>query len=107
MRGEDQRLPWLLPEVEVPRQVAEDGRPLPYVGPRIRPPVRPRIEPPALQEVVLDELDVRVEAKRLVVDQPAACVGADHQTGNAQPVAVLVDPRRHYVVIEPGPVVPG
>jgi hypothetical protein len=42
-----------------------------------------------------------------VVHQPAPCVGADHQAWHAQPVALTVHPRRHDVIVEAAPVVPG
>jgi hypothetical protein len=41
------------------------------------------IEPPALQEVVLDELHVGVEAERLVVDEALARVGTDDEARHA------------------------
>ena len=66
-----------------------------------------RVEPPAAEEVVLDELRVGVEAQRLVIDVAALRVRADHDPRYAQAVTVHVDPRRHDVVVETAPVVPG
>jgi hypothetical protein len=45
------------------------------------------------EEVVLDELEVGVEAEGLVVDEPAAGVGADDDARDPQPVAVAVHGR--------------
>ncbi len=45
----------------------------------------------AAQEVVFDELDDRVEAEPLVVNEARAGIGTDHERGNPDPVAVLVD----------------
>src|SRR5215212_6711334 len=74
---------------------------------RVRPTVRRRVESLSLQEVVLDELRVRVEAQDLVVDEATPSVGRDHDRGYPQPVAVPVDDRRRDVVVEAAPVVPG
>jgi len=71
-----------LAEVEVARQVTQLGRCFAHVRARIGTPVGGGIEAPAAQEVVLDELRVRVEAERLVVDVAALGVGADHQSRN-------------------------
>src|SRR5262249_56742230 len=98
VRAEDQRSPRLLLEVEVLDEVAEDRRAFTYVGPRIGTPVRLRIEPPPAEEVVLDELRIRVEAQRLMVDEPTPRVRADHEARNTKAVAVLVEARRNDVV---------
>ena len=68
MLRQDQRRPRLLVEVEVGDEVAEDGRVLADVGARVGAAVGRRVEALAAEEVVLDELDVGVEAQRLVVD---------------------------------------
>jgi hypothetical protein len=52
-----------------------------------------------VQEVVLDELQVRVEAERLVVDEAPARVRADDEPRYAEAVAVLVDVGRDDVVV--------
>src|SRR5919201_3325190 len=106
-RREDERRPRLLREVEVADEVPELRRALPHVGARVGAAVRARVEPLTLQEVVLDELHVCVERQRLVVDEAAPRVRADHEAGDAQAVAVLVHPRRDDVVVEAAPVVPG
>src|SRR5438094_2901693 len=77
MRGKKLSPPRLLPEVEVADEVAEDRHVLAHVGARIRAPVGGRIEPLRVQEIVLDELRVGVEAQDLVVDEPAPGVGRD------------------------------
>ena len=66
-----------------------------------------RIETRAAEEVVLDELQVRVERQRLVVDDPVLRVRADHHRRDAETVAEAIDVRRADVVVEATPVVPG
>jgi hypothetical protein len=88
-------------------EVAEHPFVLADVGTRVRAPVGARIEAGAAEEVVLDELQVRVEAQHLVVDVAALRVRADDDARDAQSVAVPVDARRADVVVEPTPVVPG
>ena len=68
VRIEDQRLPRRLVEVELLREVAEDRHVLPDVRARIGPAVGARVEALAVEEEVLDELEVRVEAEGLVID---------------------------------------
>ena len=94
-------------EVELAREVPEDRGVLAHVGPRIGALVRLRVEPLPAEEVVLDELEVRVETQRLMVDVPLLRVRADHETRHTQAVAVLVGFRRSNVVVEAAPVVPG
>src|SRR5207245_559322 len=55
-------------EVELLRQVAEFVRLLTHGRPGVRSAVGLRVEAGAAEEVVLDELQVRVEGERLVVD---------------------------------------
>ncbi len=88
------------------RQVAEHRHVLADRRPRVGPPVRRRVEPQTAEEVVLDELGVGVEAQDLVVDEAAPRVRRDQERGHPQAVAVLVDRRRHDVVVETAPVVP-
>ena len=88
------------------REVAEDLRVLPHVGRGSGRPSVVGFEPLAAEEVVLDELQVRVGAQHLVVDVAALRVRADHERRHAQPVAVRVDGRRLHVVVEAAPVVP-
>jgi hypothetical protein len=91
VQREDERWPRLLAEVKswamLPRIFAfsrtsgrESGRP------SVRGSIRL-----AVQEVVLDELEVGVEAEGLVVDVAPLRVGADHERRHAQPVALAVD----------------
>src|SRR5205085_8534366 len=68
VRRQEERAPRLLPEVEVLDEIAEDLRVLADVGATVRPPVGLRVDAPSVQEVVLDELEVGVEAEGLVVD---------------------------------------
>ena len=60
-----------LAEVEVGDEVPELGGVLPHVGAGVGPAVGEGVQPRAAQEVVLDELEVRVEREYLVVDVPA------------------------------------
>src|SRR6266550_34288 len=107
VRGQQDCGPGRLAEVEVRGQVAEDARVLADVGSRVGTAVRRGIQPGPAEEVVLDELVVRVEGQRLVVDVPRPGVRADDQGGHPEPVAVLVDPGRDHMVVEAAPVVPG
>ena len=77
------------------------------VGSRVGSTVGGRVEALAAEEVVFDELVVRVEAEGLVVDVAVFGVGADDDARDAEPVAVLVDRRGDDVVVEAAPVVPG
>ena len=61
-RQED-RLPWGLLEVEVRQQIAEDRHVVAHRGPRVGSPVGRRVEPLPVEEVVLDELVVRVKLR--------------------------------------------
>src|SRR3954447_3025257 len=81
-RLQQQRPPRPLREVEVVPQVAEQLGVLADGRARVGAAVRPRVEPRAAEEVVLDELQVRVEAQRLVVDDAAPRVRADHEPGD-------------------------
>ena len=95
-----------LVEVEVGGQVAEDPLVLANVGARVGAAVGLGIDATTAEEIVFDELGVRVEAQGLMIDVAALGVGADHDAGHAQAVAVLVDDRGHDVVVETAPVVP-
>src|SRR5436309_2345053 len=96
----------VLLEIEVPPEVAQPPRPFAHAGARVRSPVSTRVEALAAKEIVLDELQVGVEAQRLVVDVAPPRVRADHQPGNPDPVLLPADARRRHVVVEAAPVVP-
>src|ERR671930_182246 len=64
-------------------------------------------ETASAEEAILDQLQIRVERQRLVVDQTPLRVRADREPRYADPVAARVDARRDGVVVEPAPVVPG
>src|SRR6185312_5860212 len=70
MERQDERPARLLFEVEVLRKVAENLGALADVRPPIGPSVGARVDAGSVQEVVLDELEVRVLAQRLMVDVP-------------------------------------
>src|SRR5712691_9888167 len=80
-----ERRPGRLREVEIREQVAEAGCVLPHGRARIRATVELRVESRAPEEVVLDELQIRVEAQHLMVDVALLRVRADHEPGDAQP----------------------
>src|SRR5207247_1479122 len=82
-----------LREVEVAPEVAEDLRALPHVGPWVGPAVGRRVDALPVEEVVLNELQIRIEAQNLMVDVSALRVRADHEPRHAQAVAVRVDLR--------------
>src|SRR5207245_11029158 len=86
MQREEHRRPRGLGEVEVREEVPQDPGALANVGPGVRPPVGPRVEALAAQEVVLDELQVRVEREDLVIDVASLRVGADHDPRHAEAV---------------------
>ena len=68
MPGQDQRGQGGLVEVEVGGEVPQLRVRVAHVRPRIGTAVGPGIKALTAQEVILDELDYRVEAERLVVD---------------------------------------
>src|SRR3954454_2384089 len=84
---QDQRTPRRLAEVELAPEVAELLGVLPDVGARVGAAIGGRVQPLAAEEVVLDELQVRVEAQRLVVDLALTGVRADEQAGDPHAIA--------------------
>src|SRR5215510_2606747 len=76
-RVQDHRLSRLQVEIELVGEVAEDGDFLTDRRTRVRPPVGRRIEALPAEEPVLDQLQVRIERQRLMVDVSLACVGTD------------------------------
>src|SRR5262245_45921913 len=68
LRIQDQRRTGRLIEVELQGQVAQDRHPFPNGPTRVRPAVRRRVQARTAQEAILDQLEVRVERQRLVVD---------------------------------------
>src|SRR5207248_11276483 len=90
-KREEERRPRLLVEVEVLREIAEDRLVLADVRATVGAAVGLGIEPPATEEVVLDELEVGVEAEGLVVDVALLRVGAYHERRHAQSVSLAVD----------------
>jgi hypothetical protein len=69
--------------VELGREVSEDGRVLAHVWAWVGTTVRKRVDAGSSEEVVLDELQIRVEAQGLVIDVTVAGVRADHEPGDA------------------------
>jgi hypothetical protein len=96
-----------LVEVEVCDQGAEDRDVVADGGAWVWASVGGWVEALATEEVVFDELVVGVEAECLVVDVAAPGVGADHQSGDAESVTVLIGVRGTHVVVEAAPVIPG
>jgi hypothetical protein len=72
------------------------------VGPDAR---RFGIEALAIQEQVLDQLQVGIEGQRLVIDRARPDPRADRETRDPEPVAVHVDLRRDDVIAESAPVI--
>src|SRR5947199_7372957 len=97
---EPERLERRLIEVEIGLEITEMLGILPNIGPRIRAAVVLRVDALRREEIVLDELEIGVEAQRLVVDVTLPRIRADHQRRNAQAVPVLVDGRRRHMVVE-------
>src|SRR5436309_14680478 len=100
MKRQEHRWPRRLAEVEVRGDVAELWSALGHEGPRVGPAVVGGVQPRALEKVVLDELEVRIERERLMVDVALTGVGTDHQGRNAKAVALAVDRRRDDVLVE-------
>src|SRR3954447_10378266 len=96
----------MLREVELAEKVAEGLHVLADDGAGIGAAVGLRVDALPAEEVVLDELEVRVERERLVVDVVVPRPRADQQAGHAEPIALAVDRRRRDVVVEAAPVVP-
>jgi len=63
-------------------EITEDGLVLAYVRPRVGAAVGGRVEARAVEEVILDELQVSVAGQDLVVDVTALGVRRDDQAGN-------------------------
>jgi hypothetical protein len=95
-----------LREVEVAREIAQQLQVLPHERTGVGASVGSRVDARAAEEVVLDELQVRIEAQRLVVDVPPPRVRADHEGRDPHAVAGDVDGRWGYVIVEAAPVVP-
>lgn len=60
----------------------------------------------AVEKDVLDELQVGVGAKDLVIDIASPSVRADHETRHSQAVSVGIDLRWYDVIVKPAPVIP-
>src|SRR5579862_4941808 len=95
-----------LAEVEVFDEIAEKRNVFAHRRSRIGSAVGSRVESLPVQEVVLDELVVRVEAERLMVDIAPLCVRTDDDARNAQTIAIHVHGRRNDMVIKAAPVIP-
>ena len=72
MNGQQLRWTWRLTEVEVRGEVPKAACALAHVWSRVRASVGTRIEAPAFQEVILDELQVRIETQGLMIDVTSA-----------------------------------
>jgi hypothetical protein len=78
----------LVEEVEVFSEVTELGHGLAHGRSRVGPTVGGGVETGTAKEVVFDELEVRVVAQGLVLDEPLLGVRRDDERGSSQPVAV-------------------
>lgn len=81
-----QRRSGYLGEVEVVDQVAKLGHVFPHVRTGVRPSVSLRVKSLTMQEIVLDKLEIGVEAQRLVVDITAFRVRTDDKSRHADTV---------------------
>src|SRR5579875_2175448 len=104
MEGEHDRRARRLREVEVVDKVAQDGNVLAHSRTWVWTPIGCRVEALAVQEIVFDELQIGIEAERLVVNVAFSGVGADDEAGDAQAIAVFIDRRRNNVVVETAPI---
>ena len=95
-----------LSEVEVFHEVPQDAGVFPNVGPRVGASVGGRVKAGPTEKVVLDELEVGVARKNLVVDVPRLCVRRYDHARDAKAVAVVVDGGGYDAVVEAPPVVP-
>ena len=73
---------------------------------RIGPAIGHRIDTLPVQEIILDELVVCIEAQRLMIDVAVPRVWADHDARYPQSISVCIHARRCHVVIKTAPVVP-
>src|SRR5581483_10071468 len=96
-----------LSEIEVLQQVAELRESLADIRARVWAAIGPGVKALATEEIVFDELDVGIKAQYLVINVSLLGIGADHETGYPQAVAIFVDTWRRDVIIEAAPVVPG
>ena len=83
MYRQDECLPRRLVEVEIGSNVSKDGDVLAHCRARVGSTVGARIETLSAEEVVFDELEVSIEAQRLMVDEPALRIRADDESGHA------------------------
>src|SRR6187200_3644011 len=108
VRVEDEVGDRRLREIELPAQIAELLHVLPNRRTGIGPSHVLTIQSLAVQEPILDELEIRIEGQRLRVDvQRALDPRTDYERGDPKAVPSLIDDRGNDVVVEPAPVVPG
>src|SRR5690348_14638234 len=94
-----------LAEVKLAGQVT--GESFAHIMARIGAAVRGGVQPFASEKVVLDEAQVAVVAERVVIDVARAGEGTDHEPRDAYAIASFVHARRHDVVVEATPIIPG
>jgi hypothetical protein len=82
---QDQRRPRVPVEVERQREIPEERQGLARDRARVETPVGRRIQALTVQEPILDQLQVRVERKRLVIDEPARAYGLTRSPGTRSP----------------------
>ncbi len=93
-------------EIEVAGEIAQRRVSLAAIGTRVGTIVGGEIEALPAEEIVLDELQVRVVTEKLVVDVALLGIRTGHDFRHSQAIAVLVNDRRFNVVVETAPVVP-
>src|SRR5579871_4730972 len=87
---QQQRRPRRLGEVEVLHQVTQDSDVLTDRRSPVGSAIGRGIQALTLDKHVLDELEVGIEAQRLMIDESLLCVWANYQCWHAQSIAIFV-----------------
>src|SRR5437660_10236744 len=106
MLWQDQGGQRLAIEVKLIDQITKLRNIFPHGGTGIGPPVSFWIDPHSTQEIVLNELQVSIEAQHLVIDVPAFSIGRNQQSRHAKTVAILVHFRRYNMIVKAAPIIP-
>jgi hypothetical protein len=107
MDREYQGLKGPLGEIEIHEQITNLGYILAYIRTGVGATISLWVDPLASEEQVFDQLDVRILALNLMINETLFGIRADHNTGNAQAEPILVDMRRDYMIVKAAPVIPG
>src|SRR5262245_2337282 len=93
-RPQRHRTPGRLGEIKVVDEVAELARTFAHDGAWIGPAVGLRVEPRAAEEIILDELQVRIGGQPLVIYEAVLRVRADDQAGHPEAITLVIHVRR-------------